>query len=462
MTNENGYDREGSVRSPHVCLVPRGRKEKMMQYVFVLSADKQMLDPCHPARARKLLRRHRAAVYRRYPFTIILRDRMAENSVVHSHAVKIDPGSQTTGMAVVNDTGKVVWASEIEHRGQQIRDRLLARRGQRRSRRSRKTRYRPSRFNNRRRVEGWLPPSLMSRLANIVTWVARLQRVAPITQLGLELVKFDTQALVHPEISGVEYQQGTLYGYEIREYLLEKWNRKCAYCGADNVPLQIEHLIPRSRGGTDRVSNLTLACERCNQAKGNQTAAEFGYPHLHIQAGQSLKDIAAVNATRWALHQHLSKTGLPIECGSGGRTKFNRVSLGLAKAHWIDAACVGESGASVQIPLTLSPLVIRATGHGSRQMCRVDRYGFPRTGPKAASCVHGFQTGDMVRAVVTRGKRAGTHIGRVAVRASGRFNIATHSGTIQGIGWQYCMLLQRTDGYAYSYVPKGGGAPLRP
>ena len=109
----------------------------------------------------------------------------------------------------------MVWAGEIEHHGQQIRDRLLARRQQRHSRRARKTRYRPARFDNRRRAEGWLPPSLMSRVANIATWISRLQRVAPVASLSLELVKFDTQALVDPEISGAEYQQGTLYGYEV-------------------------------------------------------------------------------------------------------------------------------------------------------------------------------------------------------------------------------------------------------
>ena len=166
-----------------------------------------------------------------------------------------------------------------------------------------------------------------------------------------------------------------------------------------------------------------------------------------------------MNAIRWALYKRLCETGLPIECGSGGRTKFNRVSLGLPKAHWIDAACVGESGESVQIPLTLSPLFIRATGHGSRQMCRVNRYGFPRTGPKSAGCVHGFQTGDIVRAVVPHGKRTGTHIGRLAVRSSGSFDITTQNDRVKGIGWQYCRLLHCADGYAYSYTAKGDGVP---
>ena len=77
--------------------------KQKMQRVFVLGADGQALDPCHPARARSLLRERRAAIARRYPFTIILKERMAVESVVHAHAVKIDPGSKTTGMAVVND-----------------------------------------------------------------------------------------------------------------------------------------------------------------------------------------------------------------------------------------------------------------------------------------------------------------------------------------------------------------------
>jgi hypothetical protein len=162
--------------------------------------------------------------------------------------VKIDPGSRVTGLALVDDAmGRVAWAAEVAHRGQRIRDALLVRKARRRGRRQRKTHYRPARFANRRRREGWLPPSLASRIGNVLTWVARLRRSAPVDAVSLELVKFDTQLLQHPGISGVEYQQGELAGYEVREYLLEKWQRRCAYCGAQNVPLQIEHIVPKVR-----------------------------------------------------------------------------------------------------------------------------------------------------------------------------------------------------------------------
>ena len=135
----------------------------------------------------------------------------------------------------------------------------------------------------------------------------------------------------------------------MREYLLEKWGRKCAYCGKQNIPLEIEHIVPKSKGGSDRVSNLTLACNACNIRKGNRPVREFlkrkpeVLKKILAQAKASLKDAAAVNATRWDLYHTLKKTGLPVETGSGGLTKFNRVRRGMEKTHWADAACVGKS-----------------------------------------------------------------------------------------------------------------------
>ena len=84
----------------------------------------------------------------------------------------------------------------------------------------------------------------------------------------------------------------------MREYLLEKWGRKCAYCGAKDLPLEIEHITPKTRGGSNRITNLSLACHDCNQKKGTQTAAEFRHPEVQAKARQPLKDAAAVNATR--------------------------------------------------------------------------------------------------------------------------------------------------------------------
>lgn len=287
-------------------------------------------------------------------------------------------------------------------------------------------------------------------MEHVKTWARRSLKFAPVSSIAVETVRFDTQKLARPEISGVDYQQGALFGYEVREYLLEKWGRQCAYCGQENVPLQIEHITPKSRGGSNRVSNLTLACEPCNLDKGNKTAAEYGFPSVQVKAGQPLRDAAAVNATRYAIGNALKGLRLPVSFWSGGRTKFNRTSQGYIKAHWIDAACVGDAGNNIHIPI-IKPLQAKAMGHGSRLFCRMDRFGFPRQKPKQKEkTVKGFRTGDLVRAVVSKGKKAGKHTGRVAVRNTGNFNIRTVETTVQGISWKYCSLLQRADGYAFS------------
>lgn len=427
-----------------------------MQSVLVLNCNRVPLMPCHPARARELLHQGKAAVFRRYPFVIILKDR--GGVATQTLELKMDPGSKTTGVALVvgGASGKTLrWAGEIVHRGQAVRDALFARRQLRRGRRFRTTRYRSPRFENRRKQKGWLPPSLRSRVENCLTWAKRLQRYAAISAITVETARFDTQIMQHPEITGVEYQQGTLAGYELREYLLEKFNRQCAYCGRKNISLQVEHVQAKARGGSNRVSNLVLSCRECNEAKGTVDIREFLKAKPSVlrkvlgQLKTSLKDAAAVNATRYAIGDALKSMGMPISFWSGGRTKFNRIAQGYPKTHWLDAACVGETGANVQVPALMSPLVVVATGRGSRQMCRMDKYGFPRTSAKALKTVHGFKTGDLVRAVVVKGKKAGTHVGRVAIRASGSFNIKSSTGTVQGIPWKYCSKLHLADGYNY-------------
>ena len=355
-----------------------------MSSVFVVDTNKQPLGPVHPARARKLLSHGKAAVYRRYPFVIILKVAITD-PVVANLRIKLDPGSKTTGIAIVSDSEEeVIFAAELSHRGHKIKESLDGRRAIRRSRRNRKTRYRKARWQNRRRKEGWLPPSLQSRIANVLIWVARLRKFCNITNISLELVRFDMQLMENPEISRVEYQQGTLAGYETREYLLEKWGRKCTYCGKENLPLQIEHIVPRAKGGSNRVSNLCLACEKCNLAKGTKSIEEFlkKKPDLlkRILAASKapLKDAAAVNTTRWELYRQLQDFGLPIECGSGGLTKYNRTTRELPKTHWLDAACVGGSTPEALQITGVRPLLITANGHGCRQMCRMDKYGFVR------------------------------------------------------------------------------------
>ncbi|HAJ57836.1 MAG TPA: HNH endonuclease [Cyanobacteria bacterium UBA8543] len=422
-------------------------------FVFVLDINKKPLNPTHPARARKLLKTGKAAVFKRYPFTMILKEEIVEPSNQELR-IKIDSGAKTTGIAILRNE-VVLWAAELTHRGFQIREALTSRRQLRRSRRNRKTRYRQPRFNNRCRTDGWLPPSLISRVDNILTWAKRLLRLSPITAISTELVRFDTQLMQNPEISGIEYQQGELAGYELREYMLEKWHRKCAYCGVTDTQLEIEHIIAKSKGGSNRVSNLTLSCTKCNQKKGNKPIEQFlkNKPEvlklILAQAKRSLADTAAVNATRWKLLNSLKELGLPVETGTGGRTKYNRCRQNLPKTHWLDASNVGASTPEDLKVLVSKPLVIKATGHGNRQMCGTNAYGFPIRHRSNIKKHFGFQTGDIVKAVVTKGKKIGSYTGRVLCRATGNFDVTTASGRVAGISHKYCSFIHRSDGYAY-------------
>ncbi len=434
--------------------------------VFVLDRHQKPLMPCSEKRARKLLERGRARVHQRMPFSIRLVDREVRDSVLQPLQIKLDPGSQTTGIALVRESATVdVETGEITvtvhvlsllkltHRGRQISEALTARRQMRRRRRA-NLRYRKPRFLNRGNPgKGWIAPSLQHRVDTTLSWVNRLHRLAPITGIVQELVRFDLQKLDNPEISGVAYQQGTLAGYETREYLLNKWGRECAYCGVKKVPFQIDHIHPRAGGGSHRVSNLTLACQPCNQKKGAQEINVFlakdppRFARIQAQAKRPLKDAAAVNSTRWALFEALQATGLPVTTGSGGLTKLNRMRLGIPKTHALDAACVGSIDALSD--WKKPTLAIKATGRGSYQRTRLNALGFPRGYLTRQKRIKGFQTGDLIKAEVTKGKKVGVYIGRVAVRASGSFNIQTAQGIVQGISYRYCQILQRADGYGY-------------
>lgn len=432
------------------------QEERNKIMVLVLDQKKKPLMPCTPKRARLLLAQGRAVVHRVQPFTLRLRDRWVQDCVLQPIALKIDPGSKTTGMTLarVEETreGEIhhaLFLCEVGHRGQRVHDNKVTQRNARRRRRSANVRHRKPRFANRGIKAGWLPPSLLSRVGNTVTWTDRLRRWAPVTHLEVERVRFDTQLLQHPEIAGVEYQRGELAGWELRTYLLIKYEYTCVYCGKTGVPFELDHQIPRSRGGSHRASNLVLACHDCNVAKGNKTAAEWGYPQVEATAKKPLKDAAAVNATRFKLIEALRIFGLPIGIWSGGRTRWNRARFAINKTHALDALCVGNM-AGVH-PGKLKTLKITAMGRGDHCRTNWTKTGFPRGYKMRQKHVRGFKTGDRVRAIVPgKLKAAGVHVGRVQVRKSASFSIKTHDRDIDGISAMYFHLIQRGDGYGYT------------
>ena len=408
------------------------------------------------AKARILLKNRLAVVHKIYPFTIRLKD----NSAVlkdRSYTVKIDPGARTTGVAIVDNKDSVVMLAELEHRGHVIKRNMDSRRAVRRHRRNRKTRYRPARFLNRTKPKGWLAPSVKSRADNVVNFIKKYKKLLNIDKVMIEHVSFDVaQMTAGTNLIGTAYQQGPLYDTNLREFVFSKTNGQCSYCGAKAE--EIDHIVPRANGGTNSTHNLTPACRSCNEKKSNLSLKDFGKlmnkDYSHLEPKKLPKHAAIVQAARNYTIRKIKDIIPNTISYASWMTKYNRDKLGLPKEHYYDALSVGNV-ASYKF-FTNKILVISAKGRGSRQMCRVDKFGFPRTSPKGSKLVEGFQSGDMVKAIVPKGlKKGGEYLGKVAVRSSGKFDIQikikTKTKTIEGIGHKYCHIIQRGDGYLYNY-----------
>ena len=420
--------------------------------VFVLDKSKKPLDMITNAEARILIRKKLAVIHKIYPFTIRLRD----NSCVgrdKAYTVKLDPGSRTTGIAIIDDKDSVVILAEIEHRGHLIKKDLTSRRMIRRKRRNRKTRYRPARFLNRTKPKGWLAPSVKSRANNVINFIKKYKKLININKVMIENVSFDTsQMSSNTKLYGVKYQQGPLYQTKLRSFIFSRSNGKCVYCGTKAT--EIDHVIPRSNGGTNSTYNLVASCRACNQIKSNLTLKEFSKimnkDYSYLEPKKLPKDAAIVQSARNYMVKEITKLVSNTTIYDAWMTKYNRNELRLPKEHYYDALSVGEIPAKFNF-LTDKVFQISAKGRGTRQMCRMDKYGFPRTSAKAFKSVRGFQTGDMVKAIVPKGSKQGIYLGKVAVRSNGYFNIQTKAKTIQGIGVEYCHIIQRGDGYSYNY-----------
>ena len=419
--------------------------------VLVIDKLKRPCNAISEAYARILLYSKQAVIHKRFPFTIRLKN---DNVVLTDkvYTVKLDPGSRTTGIAITDDKGLVVMLAELEHRGHVIKKNLDSRRAVRRSRCNRKTRYRKVRFLNRTRPDGWLAPSVKSRADNVINFIRKYKKLLNIVKVEIERVSFDTaQMSSDVELYGVDYQQGSLYQTKLRDFIFSLSNGKCFYCGEQAS--EIDHIIPRSKGGTDSVDNLTATCRACNEKKSNLSLKDFGKlvgkDFSKLTPKVTPKHASIVQSARNYMIKEIFKLVADTKSYDAWLTKYNRDELGLPKQHYYDALSVGN----VQDYkfFTDKVLTISAKGRGSRQMCYMNRFGFPRTSPKGSKSVKGFQTGDIIKAIVPQGLKRGEYLGRVSVRSIGYFNIEVNDKLIQGIGYKYCRVVQRNDGYSYKY-----------
>ncbi|KYC43818.1 hypothetical protein WA1_01280 [Scytonema hofmannii PCC 7110] len=239
------------------------------------------------------------------------------------------------------------------------------------------------------------------------------------------------------------------------------------------MPLQIEHINPRSLGGSDRFSNLTLSCEKCNQKKGNKPVEQFLKNKSEIlqkikaHQKKSLSNAAAVNSTRKAVFEMAHKFGLPVISGDGASTKMIRIKSQLPKQHWIDSACVATDQI-VKLRIC-QPLRVTCKGHGTRQVQRMNASGFPAiasikknsaTGKKEVKLVSKNQkythatAGDYVICDFRKDRKhvkAGTYRARVKTPTQKGVEVLI-SGHRISLDRQYVKLIHRSDGYEYSFT----------
>lgn len=254
----------------------------------------------------------------------------------------IDAGSKNIGIAVTTEDGRVIYKAQVELR-QDIKENIETRRRLRRARRSRKKRYRKPRYLNRKRPEGWLPPSVRAKIEAHYNIIKRLSKIIPISEIKVEVGQFDTQALQNPDIQGIEYQNGEMKGFDsVKEYVKIRDKFKCHYAElrpdiSCSDKLTVDHIIPRSRGGTNNPSNLVCCCEAHNIAKGNMSYKEFTGKEL--PAIEDFRPATFMNVLRDYLVPRLMEIA-PTSYTFGLYTRRTRKEWELEKSHINDAIAI--------------------------------------------------------------------------------------------------------------------------
>ena len=303
--------------------------------VYVISQNGQPLMPTeNHAKVRILLKNKKAKVIKRCPFTI----QLAYDSTNYTQDITlgVDSGSKHIGLSATTRS-KVLFESDVELRND-IVNLLSIRRQNRRTRRNRKTRYRKPRFNNRRRKEGWLAPSVQNKVDSHLTVIRKVHEILPIAKVIVEVASFDIQKIKNPMISGTEYQQGEqLDFWNVREYVLFRDGHICQCCkgkSKDKI-LNVHHIESRHTGG-DAPNNLITLCETCH------TGYHKGIVKLPktIHRGMSFKDATFMGIMRWAFYNKLKEIYPNVNLTYGYITKNTRIKNSLPKEHYTDARCI--------------------------------------------------------------------------------------------------------------------------
>ena len=403
--------------------------------VYVLSKTGQPLMPTeNHAKVRVLLKQQKAKIVHRCPFTI----QLLYDSTDYTQPVSlgIDAGSRHIGVSATTET-KVLYEADVTLRND-IVDLLSTRREARRTRRSRKTRYRKPRFNNRIRKDGWLAPSVQQKVDTHLTVVRKVTEILPVSNITVETASFDIQKIKNPDISGTGYQQGEqLDFWNVREYVLFRDGHTCQCCkGKSKDPvLNVHHIESRKTGG-NAPNNLITLCETCHKGyhRGTVTLPKA------IHRGMKFKDAAFMGIMRWAFYNRMKEIyeplGIMVNMTYGYITKNTRITHGLPKEHFIDARCISGHPDAVGNGTVFYQKKVRC--HNRQIHKQKILKGGIRKRNQAPYLVKGFRLFEKV-------KYHGKQYFIFGRRSSGFFDIRTLDGTKVNKGSVSCKKIRSLD-----------------
>lgn len=359
--------------------------------VYVLNQNGQPLMPTNRhGKVKHLLKSGKAKVVRRCPFTIKLL--YESTNYTQNLTLGVDTGSGTIGTAVTNDNGDVVYMSKVIVRND-ITDKMNKRAKYRRNRRNCKTRYRKPRFLNRKNSikTDRFSPTMVSKFHSHIKEIEYIKSILPITTLVLETGQFDTHLMKNPILANWKvrhwgYQKGTNYGFEnTKAMVLNRDGYKCQCCKGKHKDskLEVHHIIFRSQGGSDEAENLTTLCHTCHKALHERKIN----PNFKGKKKGQLKYATQMNSIRCQLLKHYPDA---IET-FGMVTKANRLNLGMAKDHHLDACVIASGGNSVSI-ITDVFFAKKSVAKGDKQKTKGIRSEQPITTGK----IQGFRKFDKV------------------------------------------------------------------
>ena len=370
MTNHSPSGEQG-------CCVPA---ERNFMVVLVIGKNGLGLMPTTPAKARRLLQQKKAEIVYRQPFTI----RLNYTTGCANELLRLgeDTGSQNIGFAIISEDRKLVLEKDEYHLRSSMEKRSLleTKKQYRRGRRYRKVRYRHPKFRpatkrtyvekeikqnkymthwkketnsfQSSRQEGWLPPSIQSKLDHHVRLTRRYMKALPVdTKLRIEIGRFDVQHMKDPAVHGKMYQQGQMYEYEnIKAYVFTRDNYTCRCCkkkagtvraDGSTVKLVAHHIDYRSKAATDNPDRMATVCDKCHTAKAHKPG---GILYQWMTDGKAFargyRDTTVMNILRKRMYLYFSKA----EFTYGNITAADRKILLLSKTHANDAVAIAAHG----------------------------------------------------------------------------------------------------------------------